>query len=235
MRIPQTGLFYRPHYSVVLPVVRLGQNGEPDKVVQWTAGDGQGELESVRTGVPDGSGGLTETAEVRFDHNVRGNLLEVEHPTSVGSVTTDMSYDLAGRKLSMNDPDLGAWSYDYDRHGNLTRQTDAKNQTICLYYDGHTNRLVGKDFVFGPACSDIDDPDVVYNVTYSYDESQLTQVAYANGDYQRDLGYDGRGFLTNETVTISGTAALASEYVYDEYDRAYAHNLSRQQRGQGEL
>ncbi len=205
-------------------VVRLGQNGDPDRLLKWTATDGQGELEAVRTYAPNANGDFVNppAAEVRFDHGVQGDLLEVAHPTSVGSVTSTMTYDAASRKLSMDDPDLGYWTYDYDRHGNLTRQTDAKNQTICLYYDGHTNRLVGKDFVFGPACSDIDDPDVVYNVTYSYDESQLTQVAYANGDYQRDLGYDGRGFMTNETVTIAGTSALTSQYVFDEYDRPYA-------------
>ncbi len=203
-------------------VVRLGQNGDPDRLLKWTATDGQGELEAVRTYAPNANGDFVNppAAEVRFDHGVQGDLLEVEHPTSVGSVTSTMTYDAASRKLSMDDPDLGYWSYAYDRHGNLTRQTDAKGQTICLDYDGHTNRLLGKHFRGDTNCPA---PGAgSYNVTYSYDESQLTQVAYANGDYQRDLGYDGRGFLTNETVTIAGTSALTSQYVFDEYDRAYA-------------
>jgi YD repeat-containing protein len=31
---------------------------------------------------------------------------------------------------------MGLWSYAYDAFGNLTRQTDARGQRICLYYDG---------------------------------------------------------------------------------------------------
>ena len=201
-------------------VVQRGQNGEPDRMVQWTATDGDGELSRIRTYEPDGSGDFSQVAEIFVEDNVRNQLILVEHPSSVGNVTTDITYDLGGRKLTMDDPDLGTWSYAYDRHGNLTRQTDAKGQTICLDYDGHTNQLVGKHFRNDTSCPA---PGTgPYNVTYSYDESQLTQVAYANGDYQRDLGYDARGFLTSETVTIAGLAAQSSQYVYDEHDRAYA-------------
>ena len=36
-----------------------------------------------------------------------------------GGVTTTLAYDLAGRKTSMDDPDMGEWSYTYDALGNL--------------------------------------------------------------------------------------------------------------------
>ncbi len=45
---------------------------------------------------------------------------------------TSISYDTLGRKGQMTDPDMGTWSYAYDTIGNLTGQTDAKNQTIVL-------------------------------------------------------------------------------------------------------
>ena len=35
----------------------------------------------------------------------------------------------------MSDADLGNWSYAYNTLGQLTRQTDARDQTSCLYYD----------------------------------------------------------------------------------------------------
>ncbi|MBX3011294.1 MAG: RHS repeat protein, partial [Caldilineaceae bacterium] len=49
--------------------------------------------------------------------------------------TTLLTYDLGGRKTGMSDPALGTWSYKYDRQGKLTRQTDARGATICLYYE----------------------------------------------------------------------------------------------------
>jgi YD repeat-containing protein len=36
-----------------------------------------------------------------------------------------MSYDNRGNKISMNDPDMGIWSYTYNALGELIRQTDA--------------------------------------------------------------------------------------------------------------
>ena len=37
-----------------------------------------------------------------------------------------MTYDKAGRKLTMSDPDMGNWNYSYNALGNLTTQTDAR-------------------------------------------------------------------------------------------------------------
>ncbi len=48
---------------------------------------------------------------------------------------TTIQYDLLGRKTQMSDPDMGTWSYTYDAVGNLARQTDARGQVICYYYD----------------------------------------------------------------------------------------------------
>lgn len=46
-----------------------------------------------------------------------------------------LTYDNAGRKLTMADPDMGNWSYVYNALGGMTRQEDAKDQVTCLYYD----------------------------------------------------------------------------------------------------
>ena len=42
----------------------------------------------------------------------------------------------------MDDPDMGFWQYGYDSAGNLTEQTDAKNQTNRFEYDD-LDRLAG--------------------------------------------------------------------------------------------
>ncbi len=66
-------------------------------------------------------------------HDLLGNLTQVRHPNGIGSTT--LHYDLGGRKTSMDDPDLGRWHYAHDRQGRLTRQTDARGTTTCLYYN----------------------------------------------------------------------------------------------------
>jgi YD repeat-containing protein len=45
------------------------------------------------------------------------------------------TYDVAGRRISANDPDLGNWTYAYDAAGRLTTQTDAKAAVSTLAYD----------------------------------------------------------------------------------------------------
>src|SRR5262249_36360384 len=46
------------------------------------------------------------------------------------------------------------WTYGYDAVGNLTSQTDAKNQTIAMYYDP-ANRVTVKDLPpLGPGAED---------------------------------------------------------------------------------
>jgi YD repeat-containing protein len=52
-----------------------------------------------------------------------------------GGAEMSLTYDKAGGKLTMDDPDLGDWNYAYNALGSMTRQMDAKNQVTCLYYD----------------------------------------------------------------------------------------------------
>jgi RHS repeat-associated protein len=75
-------------------------------------------------------------------------------------IRTHITYDSLSKKKTMHDPDMGAWSYIYDKSGNLTSQTDAKNQVITFdNYDG-LNRLTQKtDFNSNPA----------HAITYAYD------------------------------------------------------------------
>jgi YD repeat-containing protein len=86
-----------------------------------------------------------------------------------GGAITSLTYDMAGRKTGMDDPDMGTWSYAYDALGNLTYQDDAKDQRSCLYYDA-LNRLKGK--VYTTSASNCPSPDPGYSgyaVKYYYD------------------------------------------------------------------
>lgn len=52
-----------------------------------------------------------------------------------------MTYDSAGRNLTMHDPDTGNWSYSYDTARNLTSQVDTFGQPHTFTYD-KLNRLL---------------------------------------------------------------------------------------------
>ena len=87
--------------------------------------------------------------DVTYSYDVLNNL----KTTRRGGVTTEIKYDNAGRKIGMDDPDMGmagiigdnlwGWTYEYDALGNLTRQTDARGCVITLGYD-LLNRLSSK-------------------------------------------------------------------------------------------
>ncbi|MEZ4860816.1 MAG: hypothetical protein R3C14_05890 [Caldilineaceae bacterium] len=170
-------------------------------------------------------GAWVQEAEETLAHNVRGDLLMVTHPSGIGNTT--MSYDLAGHKLTMTDPDLGPWSYAYDCQGKLTRrgpfEHDARSKTICLYDDSY-QWLAGKHFRADTSCPS----SPTYDVSYGYDQNhsssnrsrgQLTYVS--TGSYSKWLYYNSVGLLAQEQVNITGAPITYynTYYGYDSYLR----------------
>ncbi|MBL7943020.1 MAG: RHS repeat protein, partial [Flavobacteriales bacterium] len=135
---------------------------------------------------------------ITYSYDELGNMKTATR----GGATTAITYDLAGRKLSMSDPDMGFWSYEYDALGNLIKQTDAKNQVVCLFYD-NLNRLDGKTYPVNGSCGS----PVNFNVDYSYDSGtngtgRRTGMDDASGSTV--WSYDPRGRVVSEVKTISG-------------------------------
>src|SRR5205823_1607617 len=90
----------------------------------------------TNTGSRNSQGQLAQVTDtqgnvITYAYDPFGNLTQ----TVAGGVTTTVGYDLRGRKTSMADPDMGAWTYYYNALGALIRQTDAKNQTTSMTYD----------------------------------------------------------------------------------------------------
>lgn len=159
----------------------------------------------------------------------------VASPSSSQTVTS-MTYNNAGQKLTMSDPDMGSWSYTYDALGNLKTQTDARNCVLTMGYDS-LNRLTGKSSA-GSGCS------TQVNTSYTYDDPLLpnsighrTSMDDASGE--TEWLYDKRGRVTKETKTILGTdyetewgynnADMITSMIYPDGETVYSTYNSRMQ------
>jgi len=60
-----------------------------------------------------------------------------------------MQHDLLGRKISMADPNMGSWSYQYNAFGEPIRQTTGKGDTTEIRY-GRLGRITRRiDYIGG--------------------------------------------------------------------------------------
>ena len=132
--------------------------------------------------------GVTKLPTV-LTYDVLGHLLTSTDP--LGNVL-QLNWDGLGRKTSMNDPDLGHWTYGYDGNGNLTSQTDAKSQTITMQYDA-LNRITLKDLP--PTGPDL------WDVVYDYDGYRRTSCYSC---------YDPVSGQTGFCNQVSGTCVLVA-------------------------
>jgi YD repeat-containing protein len=161
---------------------------------------------SVMVDAPDGP-------SVSYTYDVADRLVGVTY----GTATTMLQYDLAGRKTQMTDPDMGIWYYRYNALGELVRQTDARGQRICLYYDD-LGRLTGKHYRTDNDCPS----SPTLNVGYIYDQGtngvgQRTRMDYGAGSYTT-WSYDARGRLQYETQVIDGSGIFQTQYAYNSAD-----------------
>lgn len=133
-----------------------------------------------------------------------------------------MAYDYAGRKFSMNDPDIGAWLYSYNPVGTLSYQKDARNQYICLYYD-QINRLQGKHYRQDASCPSEPNP---YDVSYLYDDYNSQNGQYGIGlrtGMQDATGstswsFDTRGRTWKESRSINSIGTFVTQWSYNQAD-----------------
>lgn len=147
-----------------------------------------------------------------------GNLVQIQHPD--GSTKTTYSYDMAGRKTGMTDPDRGSEGYNYDEDGNLIQSIDARGGagTIFMGYDG-VDRLIWRNTTNSPTGA--------YD-TYSYDSKtggnvgigRLTAETFSGAPNNSLSGsysyiYDQRGRQIGSNVTV-GTSSYGLQSIYDD-------------------
>ncbi len=150
-----------------------------------------------------------------YSYNAAGDMIEVENDLHFSTL---ISYDARGLKTSMDDPDMGEWHYTYDENGNLSTQTDAKENLITFYYDV-LNRVYNKIYTI-PAS----EPQNTNNVEYRYDGDGLSSCTNCLGLLTKvnntsvltinDV-FDAMGRVKRVTKTISGEVAQVTQTSYD--------------------
>jgi len=92
-----------------------------------------------------------------YTYSAANELLRIVDAVGNAFVWT---YDSLGRQLTLDDPDMGTWTYGYDLVGNVVRQTDARGVAVVKSYDA-LNRPLKIDY---PTQAD---------VTYTYDQGVI--------------------------------------------------------------
>ena len=75
-----------------------------------------------------------EGTSVEYTYTTENQLLTTIVGDDPNTLIT-LDYDERNRKISMNDPDMGVWAYEYDGFDQLVKQTDAKGQVVTTEYD----------------------------------------------------------------------------------------------------
>ena len=143
-----------------------------------------------------------------YDYDTMGNLVQITDTLGNEFIFT---YDSLGRKIALDDPDLGLWTYDYDSLGNLVEQVDARGKIINLHYDA-LNRVVKKN------TSDS-------NTTFAYDaqfQGALSNVSIGNKSIR--YTYDDRMRIVKEEALRRGMWFVTNR-TYDSMDRIVEQQL----------
>ena len=162
--------------------------------------------------------------KVYYGYDAQGNLATTRHDNGTSGQSDDtiiaMEYDLLGRKTSMNDPDKGVWTYQYNAFGELETQTNAKGQTSTLLYDGLGRRVSREDRLMGGQLAG--------QTTWAYDGpnglGQLAHVADSISGYVKVVEYDNLGRPSKTVTSLGVDGEFGNHYekvTYDQYGRAY--------------
>ncbi len=143
----------------------------------------------------------------RYEYDTLGNLTKTIDDK--GNVT-QIWYDSLGRKIKMDDPDMGVWLYEYDSAGNLTKQTDNKGGVLTFEYDSLNRlirKLIGAQVLATYYYDDLTKPNCVGRLSKITDQSGSTEFFYDN------LGRE-----IKSTKTIGGSQ-FTVQREYDSLDR----------------
>ncbi|MQA41679.1 RHS repeat-associated core domain-containing protein [Rugamonas aquatica] len=151
-------------------------------------------------------------AEIAHMYDAFGNLVAVKDGLQN---TVTLSYDIRGRKLSVDDPDSGKWSYGYNAIGEMTMQQSPrqllKAQSTTMEYD-LLSRLIKRV-----------EPEYTSNWYYDHyadasvcarGQGKLCETQTSNGSRRRNV-FDSVGRVINTRVDISNGPSFTTAVSYD--------------------
>ena len=194
------------------------------RCISSSVSDTQGTLSQTRT-YTYGSNWKSETFNgrtTRHTYNRWGDVVSVITPqdtvtyhyyssrlpssvTSCGHTVT-MTYDIAGNRTSMTDPDAGTMTYTYDGLGRIKSQKDARNQQVNYTYDSYGRMQSGP----------VGGTPLVSNTygTGSANKGLLLSASVGN-TYQAFYTYDGYGRITAKRCQLPAEGSRTFEYTYN--------------------
>ncbi|MCL4835903.1 MAG: hypothetical protein KJZ86_25920, partial [Caldilineaceae bacterium] len=202
----------------------IGVSGDGNRRQSWSEVDDLGRTTRIRSYYWSGANRIAE-GEIALSYKWGTKLLTQAQFNDLTNsannrLLTTMNYDLAGRKLTMSDADLGSWSYAYDKLSQLTRQSDARGKSTCLGYNA-LGQVTAKTIYNSSVCSG----GVAVAYSYSYDGlgrfTSVNRTQPTTEPWSKSQGYDGLGRPSSETVTIDGISKTTTTY-YDAWQRPYA-------------
>ncbi len=195
--------------------------------MELTATNAEGQ---VKTSISNGRGLADEITDdlggrIGYEYDARGNLTKLISKGTTGTplnIESVISYDLLGRRSSLDDPDQGIWNYEYSRFGEMTKQTNALNQSSTMGYDA-LGRIISR------LDKESDGTTVEGSATWGYIASgnglgQLDTVSDSVNDYAKVFNYDnlGRVIQTYTELGVNAADGTFNEYVtYDAIGRQF--------------
>ncbi|MDO8272955.1 MAG: hypothetical protein Q7U82_13740, partial [Gammaproteobacteria bacterium] len=162
---------------------------------------------------------------IAYQYDARGNLTKLISQGSAAqplNIETVISYDLLGRRVSLNDPDQGTWSYQYSLFNDLTQQEDALGQRTEMTYDALGRMLNRVDKKAGGTV-------IEGNTSWVYDSAsnglgKVSTVTDSASGYVMAYDYDDLGRI-HQTYTSLGTNGSEGNFsqivTYDQIGRVF--------------
>lgn len=178
--------------------------------------------------VTDGSGSSVDAgAQIAYQHDAFGNLLTTKD--ALGNLIR-VTYDIRGRRLTLNDPDAGVTSYCYDALGQLKAQQSSEMRVPKSHTPepcptvsgaGSTAPSVAKwtTFAYDVTGRLTHRISPEYATTWAYDNcamgvGKLCGSSTTNGVTRR-VAYDGLGRPVNSRTDVTGGPTMATAVSYD--------------------
>jgi RHS repeat-associated protein len=136
--------------------------------------------------------------DVDYEYDAFGQLMKTR---DVNNTEIVLTYNVRGFKMSSNDPDLGAWTYDYFPLGELKSQTDARGNPVSFTYDGLSRPLTRVE------------PEGTTTWTWDTATKGIGQLATISspGGYSETYLYDSLGRPSQQSILADGATYLIDQ------------------------